>query len=77
MKFETDKNGLALLYDTVDKKEWKGWLSTAQEIMQHPQQNAPEGPRFIHMEEYRRRLEAEDMAARVETIKAKKPKEKE
>lgn len=56
---EIDKNGLAQLYDTVDKTFWKGWLSTADEILRHPQQFGPDGPRFITLGEKRRRDEQE------------------
>lgn len=54
-ELEIDRNGLAQLYDTVDGTYWKGWLSTADEILRHPQQFGPNGPRFITLPEKRRR----------------------
>jgi hypothetical protein len=54
-ELEIDKNGLAQLYDTVDGTYWRGWLSTAEEILRHPQQFGPNGPRFITLPEKRRR----------------------
>lgn len=54
-ELEVDKNGLGQLFDVVDGTYWRGWLSTADEILRHPQQFGPNGPRFITLPEKRRR----------------------
>lgn len=48
---DIDKQGYVHLYDTVDKKPWRGRPGDAREILVHPQQREGDKPRFILMRE--------------------------